>query len=156
MDQAPFYFRAREIAELASKLEEAGEAFYSRVAPRAKGKAGELIAFLAAQEGLHKKRFQALARSDESLSEQEYSVDVRSHIAGLIDVIRREAMPDKGTVPPDMPAALMVAYHLEKESISVYDAMLASFTGEFKHILSTILTEEKAHLSMIEGLMKAR
>jgi rubrerythrin len=156
MDQPPFYFRACEIAELASKLEEAGEAFYARFASRTKGKTGEIISFLAAQEALHKKRFQALARSDESRSEQEYSVDLRSHIAGLIDTIRREAMPQKGTVPVDLPQALTVAYRLEKESIKVYDAICASFTGEFKHILSTILLEEKAHLDMIEGLMKER
>lgn len=156
MDQPPYYFRACEISELASKLEEAGEVFYERLASRTKGQSAQVISFLAAQEALHKKRFQALAQTDEACVEQEYSVDIRRHISELIDVIRREAMPQQAPVVDFMPDALMVAYRLEKESIKVYETMNAAFTGEFSHILSTILKEEKAHLNMIEALMKAR
>ncbi|NLE65046.1 MAG: hypothetical protein GX606_03930 [Elusimicrobia bacterium] len=152
-----YFFGVYEIAEMAARVEKASALFYNKVAAWSwDPDSREVFMILAGQEEEHQRAFEkiALAYKDRKESE-EYSIDVRTMLEGLLVPLERISFTDIVTVAPkDMREALDVALRREEVTVQVYSLMRAHLLEKFRGILDAIIVVEQKHTEMVQGLRR--
>ena len=148
-----FYFAPYEIAQLAMQIEEEGQIFYIKIANVTQNEsAKKMFKFLSDQELIHKQTFQNFAAESEHTEKtEEYSVDVRSQMAVLLDFIKRKSFSFDSVTSDtkDIIQAVDVGIQIEIQSISVYQLAKQTFIDKFTPLIDRIIMEEESHLGLL-------
>lgn len=150
----PVHFSAEEVLNMAIRIEENGEKFYTDAAKTAsEDKLKELFIFLATEEKKHTAYFRKL--KDMTIKESVDEVftddfnDASLYIKAYADT-KIFTEPEEGqALPAEVKTeeeALNYAIIMEKESLLFYYELLRAVREKDRDVLNEIINEEKAHL----------
>ena len=156
----PIRFSAEEVLDMAVRIEENGERFYSDAARMSKkDDVRELLNSLAQEEHKHKKYFVELKASVEKapLSFDPFTEDVSLYIKALADSEvfthpsegRKFAKELKGEAP-----LLDFAIEREKDSLLFYYEIAKTVREKEGKVIEMIIEEEKTHLRKLSALKR--
>lgn len=156
----PVRYSAKEVLDMALRIEENGEFFYAMAAEAARtDKAKELFEFLLDEEKKHTKAFKALIKEagTEKCSDKldPYLEDAYLYLNALADS-EVFVNADEGTefaqkIRGDE-EAIDYAIKAEKDSLLFYYEISHFIREKDKHILDTIVKEEKDHLQKLTNM----
>jgi len=152
------YYSGLEIIEIAVRIEENGEEFYTAAAKIFKEKTDVkgLFLDLAEKELTHIAIFQKMADKFEPESfefNKEKSADYIGHLAETHIFGRKDAgaeLAKKVTTPQQ---GLEIAYKFENDSVIFYQELLKKSSGNSKKLIFQIIEEEKEHAAEIKKFM---
>jgi rubrerythrin len=156
----PVHFSGKEILEMAVRIEENGERFYTQAAGAAKTeRLKELFSFLADEEKKHIAYFKEMKRQAEGPRTifDPYIEEAGLYLKAVADteVFTR---PDEGESlaqqVSDEKEALDIAIDMEKESLLFYYEFIKGVRESDRSILDRLIIEEKVHLKKLMGLKK--
>lgn len=152
------YYSGQEIVEIAVRIEENGNEFYSAAADMIKDSTDirGLFYDLAEKEILHISIFQKLAEKfdaetfDFSSGDATDYIDhlAESHIFGKPDSGKNLALTIK--TPRE---GLEMAYKFENDSVAFYTELLKYTRSDSKHLVQEIIDEEKEHAADIKKFL---
>ncbi len=149
-----------ELIEIALRLEERGEVFYTVAAEKAtKDSVRALFEELAEQERHHRRAFQQMGRDlvELALSREQWA-DFQAYAVALL----QQSLLDKpggalGRVAEnmDMGEALQAALEFEKETLLFFYEMREAVRGPGQRVVESIVQEEKRHIQRLAGMQTA-
>lgn len=159
----PVHFSGKELIDMAIRIEENGEKYYSGAAASVPSdKVAELFRFLANEERNHIAFLKKIARIEEGISSL---VPFDPYVEEASDYIRVVAdskvftNPDEGErlakLAPGEKEALEVAIGMEKDSLLFYYEFIKALRERDRPVLDAIIGEEKKHLRKLITLKKA-
>jgi len=156
-------FNSSELIEMAEKIEEDGQKFYSKAAeffdnPHIQ----DLLIKLAKWENKHKTRFANLREQISDLDQQESNIDSDDDLTlylqameGLDIFTATEDTTDKLTGNERMKEVLKIALRKEKDSIIYFVALKAFVPTETgKKKIDDIIKEELRHIAILNKSIK--
>jgi rubrerythrin len=152
------YYSGLEIIEIAVRIEENGEAFYTAAAEmiRENNDVKGLFLDLAEKELTHIAIFQKLADKFEPESfefNKEESADYIGHLADTHIFGRKDAGPELAKTVSTPQQGLEIAYKFENDSVVFYQELLKKASGNSKKLINQIIEEEKEHAAEIKKFM---
>ncbi len=148
----------REIFEVAVKIEEDGERFYSEVAKGAKNEdLRKFFEFMAGEERKHAQRFREIAQS---VGLDETYLDSDEALAYLSEVVSGRIFPSYEDMivwvkNRDLPDVIDYSLGMEKETVIFYLELSHVVRDEDgKRVLSEIIEEERKHIRMLMKLKR--
>lgn len=145
--------RVNDIIEMAVKVENDGELFYTEAARVAEDpKVSKTFEQLAAQEKAHAVSFRKLL---EVQNEEWDEID-----AYLSTYASANIIPDLNLIVPELkrmtvPEVINLAIGIEKDSIILYYELLDTLVDEkAKNVVRNIISQEKEHVSTLHNLRK--
>lgn len=157
------HFSAKEILEMALRIEENGVEFYTQAGNASKSKKlKELFTFLAEEEKKHIIVFGEMDRSvkDDTKPDtldpylDEASLYLKALANSRVFTNKNEGKRLAGIVRNEE-EALQTAINMEKDSILFYYELHSAITNKDKAILESIIKEEKKHLGKLTALQKS-
>lgn len=153
------FFHANEIAEAAVEIERKGQAFYLRVAARAKEeKTRALFDHLAKEEAKHEVIFANLKERLGEVelpawsTEEEYMTYVDSLIAS--HTLFNEEFVDKFVeASDDETAAIHMAMSFEKDTLLFFMEMKELVPATEKDAVQSCIEEERLHLRQLRAML---
>jgi rubrerythrin len=152
------YYSGLEIIEIAVRIEENGEEFYTAAAD----KIGEnndvkgLFLDLAQKELTHIAIFQKLADKFEPETfefNEEESAGYIGHLADTHIFGRKDAGAELAKTVATSQQGLEIAYKFENDSVVFYQELLKRASGNAKKLILQIIDEEKEHAAEIKKFM---
>jgi rubrerythrin len=152
------YYSGLEIIEIAIRIEENGEEFYTAAAemikesPDIKG----LFYDLAEKEITHIAIFQKMADKFEAESfefNNEESSDYIGHLADTHIFGRKDAGTELAKTVSTPQQALEIAFKFENDSVVFYEELLKRASADAKKLIFQIIEEEKEHAAEIKKFM---
>jgi len=150
-----FTFLPYQIAEMAMSIEEEGAKFYIALSNLTKSqKLKEIFASLSKAEMNHKKKFLEIANANHKEPSAEYSINLHMVMKSHTDKIAETSfdLESKPDIPQTILEALDMAIDIEKTSIEIFMQMKEASVHTFAKILTAIITEEEAHLEVLENI----
>jgi rubrerythrin len=154
------YYSGIEIIEIAIRIEENGQKFYTAAADMigentdVKG----LFYDLAEKEITHIAIFQKMADKFEAETfefNQEESSDYIGHLADTHIFGRKDAGTELAKTVATPQQALEIAFKFENDSVVFYEALLQRASTDAKKLISRIIEEEKEHAAEIKQFMRS-
>jgi rubrerythrin len=153
-----YFFSPHQIAEMAMQVEEVGIGFYKKAAELATDeKVKKIFLFLSDAEIDHKNTFKTIMEAEQKNdSTDEYAIDVASNIRHLIEKFEKAAFDLKSAEASSLTVAkcLDVGIHVESGLIAAYSELHETFIDKFHDVLEKIVSQEKAHLEMLQNVKK--
>ncbi len=150
-------YSPEEIIELAVRTEVNGKEFYDYAAERAKDRDLKgIFEFLAAQEDIHRTKFESLRGEAEKLIFPEEWGEIEPYLSTIVEsafFLGSDKSPVKAIKAKSSVEALEFALQFEKETILFYNEVEALIGGKSKKVVSDIINEEKNHVRMISKLL---
>jgi rubrerythrin len=152
------YYSGQEIIEIAVRIEENGQEFYTAAAemiqesPDVKG----LFYDLAEKEINHIAVFQRLAEKFEAETfefSQDESADYIGHLADTHIFGKKDAGKELAKTVTTPKQALEIAFKFENDSVVFYEELLKRSSANAKPLVSKIIEEEKEHAADIKRFM---
>ena len=152
------YYTGLEIIEIAIRIEENGQEFYTAAAemikesPDVKG----LFYDLAEKEITHIAIFQKLADNFEAESfefNKEESADYIGHLADTHIFGKKDAGAELAKTVSTPKQALEIAYKFENDSVIFYEELLKKASSDSRKLILQIIEEEKEHAAEIRNFM---
>lgn len=156
------HFSAKEILEMALRIEENGVEFYTQAGNASKSKKlKELFTFLAEEEKKHIRVFGEMDRSVKDDTKPDtldpYLDEAPLYLEALANsrvfTNKNEGKRLAGIVRNEG-EALQIAINMEKDSILFYYELHSAINNKDKAILESIIKEEKKHLGKLTALQK--
>lgn len=150
-----YYFSAKEIAQKAMMIEDAGHRFYVKMASMVENSdVRKIFLILAKAEEEHKNTFENMKNSIPDNKEVSYSIDVGLLMQAHMDKIENDVFENDNFSKKvnNVEEAVNIALYIEKEAIRIYLKMLNVFMGQFKELLNGIIEEEKKHMQMLANV----
>lgn len=150
-----------EIIEIAMRLEERGEAFYSAAAGRATtDEIKVLFEDLAIQEQYHRRAFQQMGRDvvQLALSDEQWD-QFRAYSGALLEqrLFDRPESALGGTARVQNERdALQAALGFEKETLQFFRELRGVVRGAEQQTVDRIIGEEEQHIQRLSGMLSAR
>jgi rubrerythrin len=149
-----------EIIEIATHLEESGEAFYNAAAERATtADIKALFQDLAVQEQYHRQAFQQMGRGGVELA---LSPEQWDEFQAYTDALLRQsffAKPENAlnlaAGAQDEREALKAALDFEKEAMLFFHELQNAVRGPGQQTVERIIQEEKQHVQRLSGMLAA-
>jgi rubrerythrin len=147
-----------EIIEIATRLEESGEAFYTAAAEEATT-AGvkDLFAELAVQEQYHRRAFEQMGRDVVELALSPEQWDEFQAYTGALLQQRFFANPENAlkvaAEAQDEREALRAALGFEKETLLFFHELRDAVRGPGQQTVGRIIEEEKRHIQRLSGML---
>ena len=152
------YYSGLEIIEIAIRIEENGQEFYTAAAdmvkesPDVKG----LFYDLAEKEVTHIAIFQKLAEKFEAETfdfNVEESSDYIGHLADTHIFGRKDAGTELAKTVSSPKQGLEIAFKFENDSVVFYEELLKRASSNAKKLILQIIEEEKEHAAEIRKFM---
>ncbi|MEI6889601.1 MAG: ferritin-like domain-containing protein [Bacteroidales bacterium] len=152
------YYSAKEIVEIAVRIEENGYAFYIAAAEmiREPNDIKNLFLDLAEQETMHTATFQKIFDKFEPEDYDQGEEDFSAYVQNLADK-HIFGKPEAGAnlaktlrTPKD---ALNFAYQFENDSVAFYKALYEKTKSDSKKVIKQIIAEEEAHAARIKRFL---
>ena len=152
------YYSGLEIIEIAIRIEENGQEFYTAAAKmiRESNDIQGLFYDLAEKEISHIAIFQKLEDKFEPETfefNKEESSDYIGHLADTHIFGRKDAGTEIAKTVSSSQQALEIAYKFEIESVVFYEELQKRASGDTKKLISRIIEEEKEHAAEIKRFM---
>ena len=150
-----------EIIEIAMRLEERGEAFYSAAAQEATtAEIKALFEELAIQEQYHRRAFQQMGRDLLELTLSDEQWEQFQAYAGVLLEQRIFDKPDgalgEAAGAQNEREALQAALGFEKETLQFFQELKAVAKGADQQTIERIIGEEEHHVKRLSGMLSAR
>ena len=147
-----------EIVDIAIRLEESGEAFYTAAADKmANDKIRLLFQELSMQEQEHRRAFQQMGRNAVKLAyTPEQWEQFQAYVGALLQQTffrNPESALERATTVTDPASALEAALGFEKESILFYQELQAVVQETNRQIVARVIREEKHHLERLADVL---
>ncbi len=139
---AEYYFSAYQIAEMVTKVEEAGARFYARLADSVKApEVKNVFVILSKAEVGHQEAFRKIADSFRKEEAGEYSVDLAMLMQNHTDKLKELVFNLERVAGASVGVhdAIEIAIQTEKEAIRIYTEMHDNFSAKYHEVLSTII-----------------
>jgi rubrerythrin len=152
------YYSGQEIYEIAVRIEENGQDFYSRAAEmiREHNDTKALFLDLAEKEVLHVAIFQKLFDKFQPEDFEFPTEDASGYMTHLAES-HIFGKPDSGAkmarTITNPQQALEIALKFENDSVSFYTELLKSTKSDSRRLVQQIINEEKEHAAEIESFM---
>jgi len=149
-----------EIIEIATRLEESGEAFYNAAAERATGaEVKALFEDLAVQELYHRRAFQQMGRDvvEVALSPEQWD-QFQAYTEALLRnsfYAKPENALNRAATARDEREALRAALDFEKEAILFFQELESVVRGPGQQTVERIIQEEKQHIQRLSSMLAA-
>lgn len=146
-----------ELIEIAIRLEERGEVFYTVAAQKATSDSVRaLFEDLAEQEQHHRRAFQQMGRNvvELALSAEQWD-QFRAYALALLQQSlfdRPEGALGRVAENMDVGEALQVALEFEKETLLFFYEMREAVRGSGQRVVESIVQEEKRHIQRLAGM----
>ncbi|WP_292589420.1 ferritin family protein [Mesotoga sp. UBA5557] len=143
-----------EVLEVALRIETEGENFYRELAESAHNdRQGPVFRFLSSQERSHADTFRTLLRRfEEEAIELINWDDARQYMAALTEAsVFSDELKDAMS-RSDYKKAIEHAIEVEKKSIAFYESLLKNSKADTVEALEKVISEEKNHVELLEGL----
>jgi rubrerythrin len=152
------YYSGLEIIEIAIRIEENGQEFYTAAAEMIKESTDVkgLFLDLAEKELTHIAIFQKLADKFEPESfefNKEESFDYIGHLANTHIFGRKDAGTELAKTVSMPQQALEIAFKFENDSVVFYEELLKRASSDAKKLILRIIEEEKEHAAEIKRFM---
>jgi rubrerythrin len=151
---------ADEIIEIATRLEERGEAFYADAASRTSStEVASLFEDLALQEQYHRRVFQQMGRDVVELALSPEQWDQFQAYAGALlqqDLFDKpEGALSQAREALDEQQALEAALGFEKETLLFFHELRDVVRGSERKTVERIIQEEKQHVQRLSAMLAA-
>ncbi len=149
-----------EIIEIATRLEESGEAFYNEVAARATTTGVKaLFEDLAVQEQYHRRAFQQMGRDvvELALSPEQWD-EFQAYTGALLQqsfFAKPESALNLAAQAQDEREALQAALNFEKETLLFFHELRDAVRGPGQQSVERIIQEEKRHIQRLSAMVAA-
>ena len=152
------YYSGLEIIEIAVRIEENGQEFYTIAAERVKESPDikGLFYDLAEKEIAHIATFQKLAEKFEAESfefNEDESSEYIGHLADTHIFGRKDSGTELAKTISTPQQALEIAYKFENDSVVFYEELLKRTSSDAKKLIFRIIEEEKEHAAEIKRFM---
>lgn len=152
------YYSGLEIIEIAVRIEENGQEFYTAAAEMIKENKDikGLFYDLAEKELTHIAIFQKMADKFEAETfefNKDESSDYIGHLADTHIFGRKDAGTALAKTVSTAKQALEIAYKFENDSVVFYEELLKRTSSDAKKLISRIIEEEKEHAAEIKQFM---
>jgi rubrerythrin len=149
-----------EVIEIATRLEESGEAFYNAAAERATTPGVKaLFRDLAVQEQYHRRAFQQMGRDRvELILSPEQWHEFQAYTGALLQnsfFARPENALNRAAAAQDERSALQAALDFEKEAILFFQELESAVRGPGQQTVERVIQEEKRHIQRLSDLLAA-
>jgi rubrerythrin len=149
-----------EIVEIATRLEESGEAFYTASAEKATtAEVKALFEELALQEMYHRRAFQQMGRDVVSLAlTPEQWDEFQAYTGALLEqsfFAKPENALNLAARAQDEQSALQAALGFEKETLLFFYELRGAVRGPGQQVVDRIIQEEKRHVQRLTGMLAA-
>ena len=147
-----------EIIEIAMRLEERGESFYSAAAEQAtKAEVQELFEELAVQEQYHRRAFQQMGRGavELALSPEQWD-QFQAYTGALLKQSlfdRPDGALSQAVEAADEQNALQAALGFEKETLLFFHELRDVVKGPARQTMDRIIEEERRHIQRLSGML---
>ena len=147
-----------EVIEIATQLEESGEAFYNAAAERATGvEVKALFEELAVQEQYHRRAFQQMGRDavEIALSPEQWD-EFEAYTGALLKnsfFAKPENALNQAAQAEDERSALQAALSFEKEAMLFFHELGEAVQGHDREIVGRIIQEEKQHVQRLSAIL---
>jgi rubrerythrin len=151
---------ADEIIEIAVRIEENGEEFYSAAAEAASTEnARSLFQDLAVQERHHRRAFQELGRGvvELALAPDQWD-EFQAYTGALLEQSffgKEENALNMATQAKDEQEALRAALDFEKETLLFFHSLYGAVRGPGKQKVDQIMREERQHIQRLSAMLAA-
>jgi rubrerythrin len=147
-----------EIIEIAMRLEENGEEFYTAVAEKATSPGVKaLFEELAMQEQYHRRAFQQMGRDAVELALTPEQWDqFQGYTGALLNqsfFSGSESALNRAAAAEDESTALRSALDFEKEAILFFQELREVVRGTGRQVVERIIEEEKQHVRRLSGML---
>jgi len=150
-----------EIIEIAVKLEDSGEAFYTAAVEKtADIKIKALFRDLAAQERLHRRTFQRLIQPRGQAVEFVLAPDQWGEFQAYVDALLRQTLftdsenaLSRAAEAKDAQEALLAAIRFEKESLLFFHELKSVVRGDGQRAVARIIEEERQHIQRLTEML---
>ena len=147
-----------EILDIATRLEEKGEAFYNAAADNATTEEiRTLFQDLAVQEQYHRRAFEAMAGGKITLG---FTPEQQEEFAAYADaLLRREFFGGSGTAldraarASEERSAVQAALDFEKETLLFYHELKEMVSSADRETVEGIIQEEKQHIQRLSRML---
>lgn len=147
-----------EILDIATRLEENGEAFYDSAADRATtAEVKTLFQDLAVQEQYHRRAFEAMAGGEVTLG---FTAEQHEEFAAYTDALLRKEFfdssggaLDRAARAGDERSALEAALGFEKETLLFYHELKGMVSSADRAMVERIIEEEKQHIQRLSRML---
>ncbi len=149
-----------EIIEIATRLEESGEAFYGAAAEKATSASVKaLFEDLAVQEQYHRRAFQQMGHDavELALSPEQWD-EFQAYTNALLQqsfFAKPEKALNRAAIAQDERCALQAALDFEKEAILFFQELQAVVRSPGRQTVERIIQEEKQHIQQLSGMLAA-
>lgn len=152
------YYSGQEIVEIALRIEENGNEFYSAAAERtpANNDIKSLFLDLAEKEILHIAIFQKLSEKFDAESfdfSQEDASGYINHLAESHIFGKPDSGKDLAKTIKTPKEGLQIAYKFENDSVSFYTELLKYTRSDSRRLVQQIISEEKDHAADIKKFL---
>jgi rubrerythrin len=152
------YYSGLEIIEIAIRIEENGQEFYTAAAEmiRENNDVKGLFYDLAEKELTHIAIFQKLAGKFEAETfefNKDESSDYIGHLADTHIFGRKDAGSELAKKVSTATQGLEIAYKFENDSVVFYEELLKRTSSDAKKLIARIIEEEKEHAAEIKRFM---
>ena len=150
-----------DIIEIATRLEESGEAFYTAAAEKASTDAVKaLFEDLAIQEQYHRRAFQQMGRDvvELALSPEQWD-QFQAYTDALLQqsfFAKPEGALSQAVEALDEREALQGALNFEKETLLFFHELRDVMHGSGQQTVNRIIGEEKQHIQRLSAMLAAR
>jgi rubrerythrin len=148
-----------EMIEIATRLEESGEAFYNAAAEKATMPGVKaLFRDLAIQEQHHRRAFQQMGRDvvELALSPEQWD-EFQAYTDALLQqsfFAKPEGALSQAAQAMDEQEALQGALGFEKETLLFFHELRDAVRGAGQQVIERIIQEEKRHIQRLAGMLK--
>ena len=154
-------FTSPEIVEIAIRIEEDGEKFYSKMKEKVEGEETKsLFDFLSKQEKQHIKDFRKLynlvKNNRETIvgDEEEFALYMRAYMdTWTIDTFKKRTSELN---PEEVDSILRFAIDFEKETILFYYGMRDRLSSNAAPIVNNIIEQERRHITILKNFLRDR
>lgn len=149
-----------ELIEIAMRLEESGEAFYTAAATRATTPGVKaLFDDLAVQERLHRRAFQQMGRDvvEVALSAEQWD-EFQAYTNALLQqsfFAKPENALNQAARAEDERSALQAALDFEKEAMLFFHELKDVVKGAAQQTVERIVQEERQHIQRLSRMLAA-
>ncbi len=152
------YYSGQEIIDIAVRIEENGNEFYTAAAGMIaeENEIKGLFLDLAEKEVMHIAVFQKLAEKFDAESfdfESPDASDYIGHLAGSHIFGKPEAGRNLATTVKTPREALAIAYRFENDSVAFYTGLLQYTRSNSRSLIQQVIDEEKEHAEEISRFM---
>jgi rubrerythrin len=158
----PVHFTGREVLDMAVRIEENGLKFYNDACKASTSEAiKQLFKVLAEEEGHHVKVFldlkKGLGESGAPEGFDPYAEEATQYLKALADTEVFTTPSGGGRLAGNMHnenEVLEVAIGMEKDSLLFYYEMQRMIREQDRHVLESLIEQEKEHLQKLYNLQK--